>query len=84
MTSSEVKTVRLVLSCVVADECSVIFEPFGAEHVLRANDDFHVEITGPGSGEVMVWYAPGAISVTPWLGGDYSNVVTSSGQTLAT
>lgn len=80
--STEQPTVRLVLSCVQAPSCSVIFEPFGVEYVLRADDDFHVEISGPGSGEVMIWWGPEAISVTPWVGGDYTRVTTSSGTTL--
>lgn len=80
--STEERTARLVLSCVHAESCSVIFEPFGSEHLLYADDDFHIEISGPGSGEVMVWYGPGAITVTPWVGADYTRVVTASGTTL--
>lgn len=76
------KVVRLVLSCVQVESCSVIFEPFGTEYILEAHDEFHVEVKGPGSGELSVWYGPGAISVTPWVGGDYSRVVTASGRTL--
>ena len=78
----EEKTVRLVVTCVGDESCSVIFEPYGSEYVLQRDEDFHVEIRGPGSGEVLVWYGRGAISVTPWVGGDYSRVITSSGKEL--
>jgi hypothetical protein len=76
------KTVRLVLTCVQGDSCSVIFEPYGTEYILQRDDDFHVELRGPGNGEVLVWYGPGAISITPWLGGDYAKVTTASGKVL--
>lgn len=81
MTDDE-KIVRLVLSCVQVESCSVIFEPFGTEYVLEDADEFHIEVKGPGSGELIVWYGPGAISITPWPGADYSSVVTSSGTIL--
>lgn len=78
----EEKTVSLVLTCVGAESCSVIFEPFGSEYVLQRDEDFHVLIKGPGSGEVLVWYGDGALSVTPWPGGDYASVITGSGKKL--
>lgn len=74
---------RLVLECVQADSCSVIFEPFGAEYILQAGDAFHIEITGRGTGDVQIWYGPGAISIAPWVGSDYSRVVASDGRVLA-
>ena len=76
------KTVRLVLACTKADSCSVIFEPLGTEYVLNSDDEFRVEISGPGTGEVMVWYGPGAISITPLPGGDYTAATTSTGAVL--
>lgn len=70
----EVKIAVLRLECLQEDSCSVIFEPYGAEHVLHRGDVFLVEISGPGSGEVFIWYGPGAVSVMPWEGGDFTSV----------
>lgn len=81
---SEHKTIILILECAQQESCSVIFEPYGGEHVLRRSDRFRIVISGPGSGEVAVWHGPGAISVMPWEGGDYITVTTRDGQVLET
>lgn len=78
------KTSVLILECAQEASCGVVFEPYGAEHILRREDRFRVEISGPGSGEVSVWHGPGVISVTPWEGGDFVSVTNRIGDELPT
>lgn len=86
MTARDLSQQRVVLivDCVQEQSCSVIFEPYGAEHILRREDQFRVEISGPGSGEVSVWHGPGAMSITPWEGADFTSVTNREGAVLDT
>ena len=77
------KEVRLLLTCLVAPNCTVAFEPLGSVHTLNQDDIFHVEIFGPGSGEVEVSYRPDGISVGAWSGADV-RVRDKSGSELQT
>jgi len=85
MTTDEpIHRMTLIVECAQVSECSVIFEPFGAEHTLVKGDAFRVEIAGPGDGEALIWYGPGAISIIPWVGGDYVAVRNRAGIDLPT
>ena len=77
------KTVRLNLQCTDEGTCTVAFEPYGATHELRPGDVFHIEVTGPGSGELSILHSPDAISLWPWDEGDFT-VHDGQGQELAT
>ena len=84
MTDEPIYRMTLIVECAQVPECSVVFEPFGAEHTLVKGDAFRVEIAGPGDGEALIWYGPGAISITPWQGGDYVVVRNRAGTELST
>jgi hypothetical protein len=66
----QTKTTRLLLQCLEGESCEVAFEPWGAVEILRADDAFNVEISGPGDGLVEIAYRPGSISVWAWSGAD--------------
>jgi len=61
-------TVRLLLTCLEADECSVFFEPEGADITLQRGRKLFVEITGPGQATPEVSYIPSGILVGAWQG----------------
>jgi hypothetical protein len=67
---NEEPTTRLLLQCLEGDSCEVAFEPWGAVEILRADDAFAVEISGPGDGVVEIGYRPGGMSVWAWSGAD--------------
>ena len=62
---NEERTVRLVLTSLRTD-CTVSFEPEGAEHQLPENHHFTVEISGVGSGVVEVAFQPTGIAIVAW------------------
>ena len=56
--------VTFTVSCIDAAECTVHFEPDGAFHVLRADDEFRVDITrGTLPLHIEIAYHPGGISI---------------------
>ena len=61
-------TVRLILTCLDADECTVSFEPEGAVVTLERGHKLVVEITGPGEALPEVSYIPDGIVVGAWQG----------------
>lgn len=63
MSESQQSTV-LLITCVDADFCSVVFEPYGTEHTLRREDSFRVVAEG-GSEPIEISYSPGCITVWP-------------------
>jgi hypothetical protein len=64
------KFTHLLLQCFEVDSCEVAFEPWGAVEILRGDDAFDVEISGPGDGVVEIAYRPGGISVWAWSGAE--------------
>jgi hypothetical protein len=58
-------TTHLRLKCVEPDRCSIVFEPYGAEVVLLADDELRVRVVTTDEAEFEIAYAPGCISV--WL-----------------
>lgn len=54
----------LTLTCVTGPHCSVYFEPWGTEYILRSNDVFHVDTTALSTGDVEVSYVEGGIVLT--------------------
>jgi hypothetical protein len=68
---SEPVTIKLKLSCVDTDACTVNLEPYGAHHELSGEDHFDVTISGEGSGEVEVAYVPEGITSWIWGGATY-------------
>jgi hypothetical protein len=53
----------LLLQCLGMPECTVYFEPEGAEHVLRAEDHFRVECVPPPGEPIEIGYHGDSISV---------------------
>ncbi|MFI0939337.1 hypothetical protein [Streptomyces sp. NPDC021020] len=58
-------TVRLLLTCMATEHCSVVLEPYGAEHVLVAGDLLGLEIEGTGEDAVEIASSPGCTTV--WI-----------------
>jgi hypothetical protein len=69
MTRAEQK-VTLILTCVGASQCTVGFEPEGAQHTLRADDAFRMEITSDTALEVEVSYGPTGLIISEATGAD--------------
>jgi hypothetical protein len=74
--------VILTLTCLEGDQCQVFFEPTGAEHTLKSDDRFTVEISGPGTGEPTLSYIPRGIVIWPWLGGAIARIRNATGDEL--
>jgi hypothetical protein len=54
---------NLTITCLVADECTVYFEPYGSYFRLTSDEVFRVTTEGPRSGEVEVSYRPDGIVI---------------------
>ena len=63
-------TARLLIQCTAPDACDVAFEPWGSVEILRPDDAFTVEITGPGDGLVEIALSSDGLSVFAWIDDD--------------
>jgi hypothetical protein len=62
------KRVLLTLTCLDAPEVVVSFEPEGAQHTLRRDDWFKVEIVGPDRGDAELSYVTDGLIIGAWSG----------------
>jgi uncharacterized phosphosugar-binding protein len=76
-------TVTLHVACVDADSIEVSFEPEGSVHVLRRDDMFVVEVSGPNPKPVEVAHLPGALIIGAWSEAE-TVVRNSRGEVLST
>jgi hypothetical protein len=53
----------ITLTCLNAEECTVYFEPWGSEHLLRQGDAFVVSSDAIAKGTVELSFVPGGLSV---------------------
>jgi hypothetical protein len=56
--------ISFIVTCLEAAECSVSFEPEGAMHTLREDDEFRVDII-PGDSDpyIEIAYSPRGLSI---------------------
>jgi hypothetical protein len=59
------QTTRILIKCIEPQQCSVVFEPYGAEYVLMADDQLWLEFESSEEVTLELAYSPGCISV--WL-----------------
>ena len=58
-----IDTPILLLTCLGAEQCTVYFEPWGSEHVLKRGDVFNIRSGALAKGQVEVSVVPNGISV---------------------
>ena len=61
-------TVRLLVSNLSHDACTVALEPLGGVVTVPKGELVRVEISGPGDGIVEISYAPNGLIVGEWSG----------------
>jgi hypothetical protein len=62
------RTVQLKLTTLADQQCTVSFEPKGAQALLPVGEVFAVEISGPGDGIVEVSFAKEGLVIGEWDG----------------
>jgi hypothetical protein len=63
---------HLTLKCIEPDHCSVVFEPYGSEVILVAEDEIRLSFNCRDEPRIEVAYSPGCITV--WLPADIDSV----------
>ncbi len=76
-------TVHLKLATLAGEQCTVSFEPKGAQAPLPVGEVFAVEISGPGDGIVEVSFAKEGLIIGEWDGA-HTRVRNSRGEEVAT
>jgi hypothetical protein len=56
---------RLLIKCIETEQCSVVLEPYGAEHTLTVDDHLQLELESTDEGPLEIAYSQGCITV--WL-----------------
>jgi len=62
------QTVRLLVSNLSDDQCTVSIEPLGGQVTLPKGEVFTVQVSGPGKGLVEVSYATNGLVIGEWDG----------------
>ena len=68
MTDQPTPSLRFMVTCLEGGQCTVNFEPEGAQVLLSAGGILRVEITGQDDDELEISYVPGGLVIGAWSG----------------
>ena len=67
-----VTTLHLLIECIEPQQCTVMLEPYGAEHVLMAENHLRLTLESTEDVSLELAYSPGCITL--WLPPSIVNV----------